>query len=102
MLPLNRSLGGFVGEKDRVNGIVAVSRAFGDIETKKFLICEPYISVTKITEKDKFIVLACDGVWDVLDNESVRKIVVGNETNINKLARRVRDVAFSLHSAGIV
>lgn len=65
----------------RVNGSLAVSRALGDYEYKKVLDrgpCEqlvspePEVSVLERSEaEDEFLVLACDGVWDVMSNEAL-------------------------------
>ncbi|KAJ8647673.1 hypothetical protein MRB53_000696 [Persea americana] len=55
---------------------LAMARAFGDFCLKDYgLIAIPQVSYRKITEKDEFIVLATDGVWDVLSNKEVVKIV---------------------------
>ncbi|KAJ8484115.1 hypothetical protein OPV22_016600 [Ensete ventricosum] len=55
---------------------LAMARALGDFCLKNFgLISVPEISYRRITEKDEFIVLATDGVWDVLSNREVVKIV---------------------------
>ncbi|URE28313.1 phosphatase 2C [Musa troglodytarum] len=55
---------------------LAMARAFGDFCLKDFgLISVPEISYRRITEKDEFIVLATDGVWDVLSNKEVVDIV---------------------------
>ncbi|XP_074562980.1 putative protein phosphatase 2C 33 [Curcuma longa] len=56
---------------------LAMARAFGDFCLKGFgLISVPEVSYRLITEKDDFIVLATDGVWDVLSNNEVISIVV--------------------------
>ena len=64
----------------RVNGSLAVSRALGDFEYKnvigkgqceQLVSPEPEISVEVRHTEDEFIVLACDGIWDVLTNEEV-------------------------------
>ncbi|CAB4294180.1 unnamed protein product [Prunus armeniaca] len=53
-----------------------MARAFGDFCLKDFgLISVPDISYRRLTEKDEFVVLATDGIWDVLSNEEVVKIV---------------------------
>ncbi|KAL2249169.1 probable protein phosphatase 2C 33 [Sesamum indicum] len=55
---------------------LAMARAFGDFCLKEFgLISVPEISYRQITDKDEFVVLATDGIWDVLSNEEVVDIV---------------------------
>ncbi|PIA37453.1 hypothetical protein AQUCO_03000197v1 [Aquilegia coerulea] len=55
---------------------LAMSRAFGDFCLKDFgLISTPKVYYTKLSSKDEFVVLATDGVWDVLSNKDVVKIV---------------------------
>ena len=64
----------------RVNGNLNLSRALGDLEYKKRsdllasqqAICStPDLRSETLTEADEFIVLACDGVWDVYSNQEV-------------------------------
>jgi serine/threonine protein phosphatase PrpC len=66
--------GGTVTNK-RVNGDLAVSRALGDFEYKKTTACrpeeqqvsaEPEIKVVDRVPGDEFVILACDGIWDVM------------------------------------
>ncbi|KAJ8570909.1 hypothetical protein K7X08_037881 [Anisodus acutangulus] len=55
---------------------LAMARAFGDFCLKDFgLISVPEVYYRKLTEKDEFIVLATDGLWDVLSNDEVIRIV---------------------------
>ncbi|KAJ8749304.1 hypothetical protein K2173_018786 [Erythroxylum novogranatense] len=55
---------------------LAMARAFGDFCLKDYgVISIPEISHRLLTERDQFIVLASDGVWDVLSNEEVVEIV---------------------------
>ncbi|XP_074322632.1 putative protein phosphatase 2C 33 isoform X1 [Apium graveolens] len=55
---------------------LAMSRALGDFCLKTFgLISVPEIFYRRLTEKDEFVVLATDGVWDVLSNDEVVDIV---------------------------
>ncbi|KAM0836560.1 hypothetical protein ACQ4PT_062244 [Festuca glaucescens] len=55
---------------------LAMARAFGDFCLKEYgLISMPEVSCHCITEKDEFIVLATDGVWDVLSNTEVVSII---------------------------
>jgi len=65
----------------RVNGSLAVSRALGDFEYKNVPNrdpCEQLVSPEPeiITEKrvkgsDEFLILACDGIWDVMSNDEL-------------------------------
>ncbi|KAI6693003.1 hypothetical protein NL676_020713 [Syzygium grande] len=60
---------------DKTPGL-AVSRAFGDFCLKDFgLISVPYVTQRKITGRDQFIILASDGVWDVISNHEAVQIV---------------------------
>ncbi|CAL9777766.1 unnamed protein product [Musa acuminata subsp. burmannicoides] len=55
---------------------LAMTRAFGDFCLKDFgLISVPEISCRRLTDRDEFIILASDGVWDVLSNKEVVDIV---------------------------
>jgi len=65
----------------RVNGSLAVSRALGDFEyknvegkgpTEQLVSPEPEFYIkTRDSALDQFLVLACDGVWDVMSNEDI-------------------------------
>ncbi|XP_050236034.1 probable protein phosphatase 2C 66 [Mercurialis annua] len=55
---------------------LAMARAFGDFCLKDFgLISIPDIYHRRLTKKDEFIILASDGVWDVLSNKEAVDIV---------------------------
>ncbi|KAH9804601.1 protein-serine/threonine phosphatase [Citrus sinensis] len=55
---------------------LAMARAFGDFCLKDFgLISVPDIYYRRLTEKDEFIILATDGVWDVISNKEAVEIV---------------------------
>ncbi|OIW20746.1 hypothetical protein TanjilG_21811 [Lupinus angustifolius] len=55
---------------------LAMARAFGDFCLKDFgLISVPDVSYRQLTENDEFVVLATDGIWDVLSNKEVVDIV---------------------------
>lgn len=73
--------GGFV-LKNRVLGILAVARSIGDHGMKEYVIGKPFISTTKIdlgtiTESSEggFIIIACDGLWDVMEDKEAVEIV---------------------------
>ncbi|KAK4377607.1 hypothetical protein RND71_003903 [Anisodus tanguticus] len=55
---------------------LAMARAFGDFCLKDYgLISVPEVYYRKLTESDEFVVLATDGLWDVLSNDEVIRIV---------------------------
>ncbi|EEF49923.1 probable protein phosphatase 2C 34 [Ricinus communis] len=55
---------------------LAMSRAFGDYCVKDFgLISVPEVTQRHITSSDQFVVLATDGVWDVISNQEAVQIV---------------------------
>mmetsp|Transcript_2834 Transcript_2834/g.3164 ORF Transcript_2834/g.3164 Transcript_2834/m.3164 type:complete len:363 (+) Transcript_2834:61-1149(+) len=62
-----RDSGGLI-MKNRVNGVLAVTRSLGDSYMKDLVIGNPFTTATKITDEDEFMILACDGVWDVISD----------------------------------
>ncbi|KAG9764932.1 PP2C-domain-containing protein, partial [Aureobasidium melanogenum] len=58
---------------NRVNGVLAVTRALGDTYMKDLITGHPYTTETVIQpDIDEFLILACDGLWDVCsDQEAV-------------------------------
>lgn len=59
----------------RVYGQLMLSRAFGDWELKCFGVsCEPHVTKVEIKKDDLFLVLASDGVWDVVEDSEVYKM----------------------------
>ncbi|XP_027062307.2 probable protein phosphatase 2C 39 isoform X2 [Coffea arabica] len=65
--------GGFVsnfpGDVARVDGQLAVARAFGDKSLKQHLSSEPDVSVEIIDDDTEFVILASDGIWKVMSNQ---------------------------------
>ena len=55
---------------------IAMSRSMGDLVAKQLgVIYQPEVTVREITSDDMYIVLASDGVWELVDNETVMEIV---------------------------
>ncbi|CAI9088699.1 OLC1v1023104C2 [Oldenlandia corymbosa var. corymbosa] len=61
--------GGFVsnfpGDVARVDGQLAVARAFGDKSLKRHLSSDPHVVVEDIDDDTDFVILASDGIWKV-------------------------------------
>lgn len=53
----------------RVHGILAMSRALGDRYLKPVVISEPEVRIVERTAEDECLIIASDGLWDVLPND---------------------------------
>lgn len=65
------SLGGkitFDGSDWRVKTL-SLSRAFGDLDCCPYVTHLPNIYKYKLHPKDKFLIIACDGLWDAINNK---------------------------------
>ncbi|KAK9742026.1 hypothetical protein RND81_03G144000 [Saponaria officinalis] len=72
---------------------MAMSRAFGDLVMKNYgIISTPVVTHHHITSDDLFVVVATDGIWDVLSNEEVTSIVWEAKTE-EMAAKAVVDAA---------
>ncbi|MBA0872298.1 hypothetical protein Goshw_010788 [Gossypium schwendimanii] len=54
----------------RVLGVLAMSRAIGDNYLKPFVISEPEVTITKRKRGEECLILASDGLWDVVPNDT--------------------------------
>lgn len=59
----------------RVLGVLATSRSIGDRYLRPYVISKPEVMVTKRTDEDEFLILASDGLWDVISNEVACRVV---------------------------
>ncbi|KAJ4709699.1 putative Protein phosphatase 2c [Melia azedarach] len=71
--------GGFVttlpGDVPRVNGQLAVARAFGDQSLKAHLSSEPDVRHVPVDPTIEFVILASDGLWKVMKNQEAVDLV---------------------------
>jgi len=65
-----KAAGGFVNA-GRVNGMICVSRSLGDHNMKSLLISEPSVAVEEAVPKGSVLLIACDGIWDMLTTADV-------------------------------
>ena len=69
-----RDKGGIVF-RERVFGTLMLTRSFGDKEMKKYgVLSTPDIFYHNIEEEDLFVIIASDGVWDVVEEEEIFKL----------------------------
>ncbi|KAK7300753.1 hypothetical protein RJT34_11603 [Clitoria ternatea] len=59
----------------RVLGVLAMSRAIGDYYLKPYVISEPEVTVTERSDEDECLILASDGLWDTVQNDTACKVV---------------------------
>ncbi|KAL6070975.1 Protein phosphatase 1F [Balamuthia mandrillaris] len=79
----------------RVNGILAVARALGDAFIHEVITSEPDVfDVSEhITGTNGFIILACDGLWDVCSDAKAVKIASASE-DPRKASRLLMNYAY--------
>ncbi|PPD94317.1 hypothetical protein GOBAR_DD08645 [Gossypium barbadense] len=82
----------------RVGGILAVSRAFGDKLLKPYVVAEPEIQVEEEIDGVDFIIIASDGLWNVLSNEDAVALVQ-HITDAEAAARKLIKEAYALGSS---
>lgn len=91
----------------RVNGSLAVSRALGDYEYKnvegkgpceQLVSPEPEIYSRERTVHDEFVVLACDGIWDVMTNEDLKEYIHSRlkvTNDLVKISNEILDICLN-------
>jgi len=87
----------------RVYGSLAVSRSFGDAKYKRpktskdFVSWEPHTEIVNLSSEHKYMILACDGLFDVMTHQEVADMT-------HKLFEEGRDpshVAYALVSRAV-
>ncbi len=89
-------LGGKVyhsGEVLRVEGILNVTRALGDLSLKKYVISEPEVTTVLRRKEDQYIVIASDGLFEKLTNEQVMTEIKDKYQDPHTTANHLVDVA---------
>lgn len=95
--------GGFIIE-GRVNGNLNLSRALGDLEYKKNFALKPEeqlisafpdVMDRQIKKEDEFLVMGCDGIWEILNDHEICEVVAAefkkNPTRLSVCAETVLD-----------
>lgn len=90
-----RTADGFV-EHSKVNGEVVLTRTLGDIQCASVCTCTPQITCQERGVDDVCIVLCCDGVFDVISNDTVGTICRQKSTEPAwVIASTIRDIAYN-------
>jgi protein phosphatase 2C family protein 2/3 len=73
-------LGGYIDD-GYLNGVLSVTRALGDWDMKlprgsaSPLIADPEFRRVDLTEDDEFLIIGCDGIWDVMSSQQAVSLV---------------------------
>ena len=112
-----QAAGGFVSE-GRVNGSLALSRALGDFEYKgnknlppdeQAVTAHPDVKEFQLEDGDEFMILACDGIWDVMTSQKcvdfVRERIIaskkdGGELKLSKICEELCDECLAPDTRG--
>ena len=101
-----RAAGGFVVHK-RVMGELAISRAIGDMDFKRpssnepgfnFVVADPEVGERQVKDEEDVLLVACDGLYDVMTNEKVAEYV---RAGLQETGGSVQRVAESIVSHAI-
>ena len=76
----------------RVNGNLAVSRAIGDGKDKKFVIGEAEVTTVDLDGSEDYLVVACDGIWDVVNGEEMSDCMKQHFLNGGTMANAAKSV----------
>lgn len=52
-----------------------MSRAFGDRLLKRFVVADPDILEAELSAEDRLLILATDGLWDVISNQEAISLI---------------------------
>ncbi|CRG98588.1 protein phosphatase PPM1, putative [Plasmodium relictum] len=98
--------GGVLDDEGYLDGCLGVCRGFGSFDKKtkkklKGLICEPDLFQIKLTDDDEFLIICCDGVFDVMTSQeavnTVRASLV-ESTNANIASEALCRLAYKRKS----
>jgi serine/threonine protein phosphatase PrpC len=89
-------LGGEVTRKfgvARVNGVLGVSRAFGDCKLIPYVSAVPHINILELTDETMFLIIACDGLWDEFSDQEAVEVVFEKANTVQNLGEYLSNMA---------
>ncbi|CAD7967164.1 unnamed protein product [Amoebophrya sp. A25] len=96
---------GGVISRGRVGGQLMLTRALGDFAFKSSgVTCKPYFAQRELKSDDVCVCLASDGLWDVMDEDDVARIVLARDRKhsadkLRRVAQNLVDIAKNRGSA---
>lgn len=103
--------GGFLSDiagMCRVNGNLNLSRAIGDLRYKcntklmpkdQIITAEPDVTKYIVQPDDRFFILACDGIWDVMENQQAVDFVLTGlkqDKGVSEIAAELLDQCLAM------
>ena len=90
----------------RINDL-SVSRVYGDKASSKYVRSHPDLYKYQLRNTDKFLIMACDGLWDVCTPQEAVNFVIDNcyDVNMNRInknvniARKLAEHALNMESS---
>ncbi|GAA5920309.1 hypothetical protein JCM6882_006491, partial [Rhodosporidiobolus microsporus] len=77
--------------------VLAVTRSLGDSSMKEFVVGSPFTTETSLGEGDSWLIVACDGLWDVCtDQEAVD--LIASSPSAQDASQRLLDHALASFS----
>ncbi|KAJ8032980.1 Protein phosphatase 1G [Holothuria leucospilota] len=106
--------GGRVTMDGRVNGGLNLSRAFGDhcyktttsLPPEEQMICAfPDLQRATLSEKDEFMVIACDGIWNAMSSQEVvdfvkERVDADQKVKLSDICEELFDVCLAPDTTG--
>jgi len=78
---------------NRISACLAVTRSIGDKTFHPGIISDPHTSAIRLCDKDEFLIIACDGIFDFVSEEEAIK-EIREETNPILASTKLRDYAY--------
>ena len=80
--------------RERVFGTLMLTRSFGDKEMKKYgVLSTPDIFTKNVENNDLFVVIASDGVWDVVEEDEIFKMSQEKNISSNDFSKKIINLA---------
>jgi len=79
-----------VGKSLRVEGVLSVSRAIGDLKYKNYITSDPDIQEHLLISEDEYLILASDGVAKAFDSERLHELIFDTNTEVTSQEIRAK------------
>jgi serine/threonine protein phosphatase PrpC len=66
-------------------GEISICRAIGDFKFEPYITCEPFISCHSLIGTEQFLILGCDGFWDVINDQAATNLILYHLAGFKKI-----------------